>query len=86
VEAALLAARHSAYLARGALPVSSVDPAVDFMAFGVGPGVGDGPAYPIGLDVTDSTLSLAPAQNFGSLRWMGQKVLWFVHPRYRGPS
>lgn len=66
-------------------PVSRVDRTVDFRRFGVGLGVGRGPAYPVGLNVADGTLTLAPAENFGSRDWMGQKVLWFVHPRYRGP-
>ena len=48
-------------------------------------GLGRGPAYPIGLNVADGTLALATADNFESRDWMGQKVLWFVHPRYRGP-
>lgn len=66
-------------------PVATVDPAVDFEAFGIGPGVGPGPAYPVGLDVRDGSLTLTPARAFRSARWMGQKVLWFVSPEYRGP-
>jgi hypothetical protein len=30
-------------------------------------------------------MALAPADNFNSREWMGQKVLWFVPARYRGP-
>jgi hypothetical protein len=30
-------------------------------------------------------LHLAPASNFESADWAGQKVLWFVHPSYLGP-
>jgi hypothetical protein len=30
-------------------------------------------------------LTIAPVRNLGSKRWMGQKVLWFVHADYRGP-
>jgi hypothetical protein len=30
-------------------------------------------------------LQLAPARNFDSRNWAGQKVLWFVRPSYRGP-
>jgi hypothetical protein len=51
--------------------------------FGVGPGLGKGPAYPIGL--VGGELQLAPAANFDSANWAGQKVLWFVLPSYRGP-
>ncbi|HXG75200.1 MAG TPA: hypothetical protein VNJ53_01385 [Gaiellaceae bacterium] len=71
-------------LAPGApCPASGIDASVDFARFGVGPGLGPGPVYPVGL--ADGTLELAPARNFGSRHWLGQKVLWFVHPRYRGP-
>lgn len=66
-------------------PVSRVDGSVNFRSFGVGRGVGPGPAYPVGLNVADGTLAVAPARNFGSRDWMGQKVLWFVHPLYAGP-
>lgn len=66
-------------------PASPVDASVDFASFGIGPGLGPGPAYPVGLDVADGTFYFAPPQNFKSRRWGGQKVLWFVHPRYRGP-
>jgi hypothetical protein len=66
-------------------PASGVDRSVDFRGFGVGVGAGRGPAYPVGLNVADGTLVLAPAANFESRDWMGQKVLWVVHPRYRGP-
>jgi len=64
-------------------PVSQVDTSVDFAAMGVGQGLGRGPAYPVGL--ADGTMTLAPADNFNSREWMGQKVLWFVPARYRGP-
>lgn len=65
-------------------PVSRPDRSVAFVArFGIQPGLGRGPAYPIGMRT--GVLSLAPAANFGSRAWGGQKVLWFVHPRYRGP-
>jgi hypothetical protein len=30
-------------------------------------------------------LQLAPAANFNSQSWAGQKVLWLVLPSYRGP-
>lgn len=65
--------------------VSTVDTSVDFASFGIGPGVGRGPIYPVGLNVADGTLDLAPPERYESGRWGGNKVLWFVHPRYRGP-
>jgi hypothetical protein len=71
-------------LARGAAcPVSTPDPTVDFSAYGVAAGLGKGPAYPVGM--ASGTLQLAPAVNFESKLWGGQKVLWFVLPSYKGP-
>jgi hypothetical protein len=64
--------------------VSSVDRRIPFVRrFGVALGIGRGPAYPIGLPA--GKLPLAPAPNFHSRRWAGQKVLWFVLPSYREP-
>jgi hypothetical protein len=75
---------HLPKLAPGAAcPVSQPDPDVDFHAYGIGPGLGDGPAYPVGM--ASGTFTLAPAVNFGSKAWGGQKVLWFVLPSYTGP-
>jgi hypothetical protein len=66
----------------GACPISHTDPSVRFASFGVRPGIGSGPAYPL---IAHATLTLAPASNFGSRHWAGQKVLWWVRPSYRGP-
>jgi hypothetical protein len=75
---------HLPALAPGAAcPVSQVDPNVDFSSFGIAAGIGNGPAYPVGL--ASGTLTLAPAANFNSKLWGGQKVLWFVLPSYTGP-
>lgn len=76
---------HLPHIAAGATcPVSGVDHRIPFVRrFGVGPGIGRGPAYPIGLP--EGVLQLAPASNFDSTEWAGQKVLWFVLPSYRGP-
>jgi len=75
---------HLPALAPGAgCPVSQVDANVDFNSFGVAAGIGNGPAYPVGL--ASGTLTLAPAVNFNSKLWGGQKVLWFVLPSYTGP-
>lgn len=35
--------------------------------------------------MSTGVLELAPAKNFDSRNWAGQKVLWFVLPSYRGP-
>jgi hypothetical protein len=76
---------HLPHIAAGArCPVSSADRRIPFVQrFGVAIGIGSGPAYPIGLPA--GKLQLAPAANFYSRKWAGQKVLWFVLPSYRGP-
>lgn len=84
--AGLLRPLHLPHIAPGSrCPVSRVDHRIQFARrFGVGtPGLGTGPAYPIGLP--SGNLRLAPAKNFGSRSWAGQKVLWLVLPSYRGP-
>jgi hypothetical protein len=49
-----------------------------------GLGLGDGPAYPVGLEST-GILQYAPPANFDSHDWGGQKVLWAVDtPHYSG--
>jgi hypothetical protein len=64
-------ALHLPRLARGAAcPVSTVDDTR--------------PVSPRGLGA-DMTLRLAPAVNFDSKAWGGQKVLWVVAPSYTGP-
>ena len=64
-------------------PVSHIDSRVPFVSrFGTGVGLGAGPAYPI---LPTGVLQLAPAANFNSKLWAGQKVLWLVLPSYRGP-
>jgi hypothetical protein len=76
---------HMPKVARGAeCPISKVDRRFDFEKYGVGEGVGAGPAYPIRTDV----LIFDPNTNnseFAGSRWSGAKVLWFVSPRYRRP-
>ncbi|HJQ74760.1 MAG TPA: hypothetical protein VJ814_07735 [Gaiellaceae bacterium] len=76
---------HLPHVASGArCPVSHVDGRIPFVRrFGVAVGIGQGPAYPIGIP--KGRLDLAPARNFDSRKWAGQKVLWLVLPRYRGP-
>jgi hypothetical protein len=61
----------------------------DFGRSGVGRGLGPGPAYPIfGGEPPRALLDfVSPDESniFAGSRWGGQKVLWFVEPRYRGP-
>jgi hypothetical protein len=84
-DAGLLRPLHLPHIAPGTrCPVSQVDRRIQFSGrFGVALGIGRGPAYPIGLP--SGNLRLAPAKNFGSRSWAGQKVLWLVLPAYRGP-
>jgi hypothetical protein len=60
-----------------------------FAKYGVGAGIGPGPAYPIGFGQPGSTLSFqsppGPTSPFFGSAWSGQKILWFVLPSYRGP-
>jgi hypothetical protein len=65
-----------------ACPVSSVARSVAWKSFGIAPGIGRGPAYPV---LGGDTLEFQRPERFESRRWGGQKVFWFVLPRYRGP-
>jgi hypothetical protein len=60
----------------------------DFAKFGLAKGIGPGPAYPIGFAQPGSILRFTyppdPRSEFAGSLWSGQKVLWFVAPRYRG--
>jgi hypothetical protein len=57
-------------------PGRSLDPALVEV-------VGDGPVY-VALGLED-TLYFAPAKNFGSQEWAGQKTIWAIQPGYAGP-
>jgi hypothetical protein len=47
-----------------------------------GPGLGDGPAYPV-IGHSDGVVRYNPPHNFGSADWGGAKVLWAVDtPQY----
>jgi hypothetical protein len=71
-------------LQQGAVcPVSSVAKDVDFHRFGIADGYGPGPAYPVGIHA--GRLPVAWRTGAFSGAWGGQKVLWWVHPSYRGP-
>ncbi|MGZ8695201.1 MAG: hypothetical protein ACXWYS_07155 [Gaiellaceae bacterium] len=55
-----------------------------FARYGVGRGLGPGPAYPIGFrSVLKFPYPPDPSWGLGDT-WGGTKVLWFVAPRYRG--
>ena len=64
-----------------ACPISHSDRSVDFARFGIARGIGPGPAYLIGMP--RGVLFVVPSTDGGA--WAAQKVLWFVHPSYRGP-
>lgn len=49
------------------------------------PGLGNGPAYPVGLGRNGILDEVEPPERFESREWGGQKVLWVVDPRYDGP-
>jgi hypothetical protein len=49
------------------------------------PGLGDGPAYPVGLGTEGILDELEPPRRFESKEWGGQKVLWVIDPDYDGP-
>jgi len=49
------------------------------------PGLGAGPAYPVGLGRNGVLDELEPPERFESDEWAGQKVLWVVEPSYDGP-
>jgi hypothetical protein len=81
---------HLPALAPGApCSVSEVDQRFKFAKYGVAPGLGHGPAYPIGFAQPGSVLRYTyppePNQGWYGSRWSGQKVLWFVGPAYHGP-
>lgn len=65
-------------------PVSRVDRSVDWFTTGVGGGIGRGPVYAI-LGETATLGAGLRGSEWGSEVWGGQKVLWYVHERYRGP-
>ena len=78
---------HGPTLAPGSpCPRSAVDERVDFASFGVGKGIGPGPAYPIFGSLGGSPTGLlryvepGPQNLLAGSDWGGQKVLWFVLP------
>jgi hypothetical protein len=77
---------HLPVLAAGAsCPVSRTDRSVNWPRahiFGR-TGIGPGPVYP-GLGFVDGRIHATPDTQYGG-RWFGEKVFWYVLPRYRGP-
>ncbi len=65
-------------------PVSAIDRHFAFGRYGVGEGLGRGPAYPSSGSAT-LTVELPPTGMWAGSTWSGAKVLWFVSPAYRGP-
>ena len=54
----------------------------------IGPGLGDGPAYPVGFDersVMDVVLPPPDTTGFRGSEWGGQKTLWAIRPGTTGP-
>ncbi len=76
-------------LAAGADCPVSVPAKFNFGRYGVGRGIGPGPAYPLFFEQPGSVLRFyyppEPHGVFAGSLWSGQKVLWFVAPSYRGP-
>jgi hypothetical protein len=53
-----------------------------------GPGLGDGPVYPVGFSKRGVLRFAYPPPNnsvFAGSAWGGQKVLWVSDPKYAGP-
>lgn len=71
-------------------PASRPDDDVDWAHYGVRPGIGDGPAYPIGFEQPGSVLTFEyppnPRSGFAGSAWSGQKVLWYTLPTPNGPG
>jgi hypothetical protein len=67
-------------------PVSAVDRGFGFARYGVGRGVGPGPAYPVSKGAALRIEFPPPAAtDFGIGAWGGQRVMWLVSSAYRGP-
>jgi hypothetical protein len=76
---------HIPTIAYGAkCPVARAPRGVNFAAYGIGRGIGPGPAYPVGW--ANGTIPIVWQRNdVDATVWGVQKVLWFVHPSYTGP-
>jgi hypothetical protein len=67
-------------------PVSRADPRIDWKRTNIfgGSGLGRGPVYP-GLGAHSGLLMATREPQPYAGRWFGEKVFWYVLPRYRGP-
>lgn len=65
-------------------PVARPAVGVDFARYGVGRGIGPGPAYPLGWAAGTITFTRRHAEVDATL-WGVAKVLWFVNASYHGP-
>jgi hypothetical protein len=70
--------------AGGACPVSRAAPQIGGQRYGISGAIGPGPVYPVLGGSAFLMVSPRP-EEWGPGPWRGQKVLWFVHQRYRGP-
>jgi hypothetical protein len=70
--------------AGGKCPVSRVAPEITPERFGIGSAIGPGPVYAVLGEAAVLRVGFRPDE-WGPGPWGGQKVLWFVHQRYRGP-
>jgi len=64
-------------------PVSLHATAITGERYGISGALGSGPVYPI-LPSGSLVVSYRPHE-WGRSAWAGEKVFWFVHPRYQGP-
>ena len=78
---------HVGMLAPGArCPVSPVDRGFRFARYGVGRGIGPGPAYPVSRGAALRIEFPPPAAtDFSTGAWGGQRVMWLISSAYRGP-
>lgn len=83
VPEALRRALHIRRLAAGArCPVSPSK----VVSSQLGPAMGRGPVFPVGLAGGDLGIAPpSPGTQFAGSGWGGNKVLWAIAPRYRGP-
>lgn len=70
--------------AGGVCPVSRAAPQIGGQRYGIDGAIGPGPVYPI-LGGSAFLMVAPRPEEWGRGPWRGQKVLWFVHQRYRGP-
>jgi hypothetical protein len=50
----------------------------------LGPALGDGPVYLVGEGANAGSIEYAPAANFHSRQWGGQKTFYAISPKYQG--